>query len=433
MTWEDRMARKVDPVLWEERLRSLGVSGKIPGTLTQAVVDAVQRRTPGPRALLTDGKVPVLVLDVLPDGSAGWILHYRALDKSRTVGLGGARDVPLAEARAAAEKIRVQLRSGVDPLEKAREDKQQAKRALASTLGAYLRTVYAPEILAHRKDGGCPDPEKKDDKGSGTFARINAAWKPLLDKSLTQITKAEIERTLAARKAKDKAAGTLHRDWTALRALLGDALERGHLSALPMTRRPEPIRKLRGNQRVRWLGQFDEKEPKRFEDALAAHESAEAGGGDFLRCVTRLALATGMRRGELVRLTNKLINTRERRIELTAEITKSNKARTVYLSDAALAALKLWEIRGTGGELFPGDPERWEDRITQREWPRLCEQGKLEDLHFHDTRHDYAVRLLRSCGSLAKVRDALGHASIAQTEKYAHVAGSEVRDAVLAM
>src|SRR5207237_125944 len=205
-------------------------------------------------------------------------------------------------------------------------------------------------------------------KPSGTYARIRSAWGPLLGKSLAEITRAEIERTLAARKAKGKAIGTLHRDWTALRALLGDALERGYLSALPTTRRPEPIRKTKSNERVRWLGQFDEKEPKRFEDALAAYESPEIGGGDFLRFVTRLALATGMRRGEIVRLSDRLINKRERRIDLPAEITKSNKARTVYLSDAAIAALALWKPRGIKGELFLGNPELWADRITAREW-----------------------------------------------------------------
>jgi len=67
-----------------------------------------------------------------------------------------------------------------------------------------------------------------------------------------------------------------------------------------------------------------------------------------------------MRRGEIVRLTEKMIDKRGRRIDLPAAVTKGDKARTVFLSDAALSALDLWKIRGTGGELCPGTPLSWE-------------------------------------------------------------------------
>ena len=440
------MARKVDAARWEADLRMLGVKGKLPSVLTQAVVDTAQRRPAGERCTLTDGKVPGLVLDVAGDGSAAFTLAYRtAAGVRRRQGLGSARAVTLEQARAEAEKVRGLVRGGVDPVEQERHTRLEAQRAATSTLRAYLRDVYAPKVLAHRKDGGAPS--KPEDKGSGTYARVMHSWETLLDVQLAQVSRDAIEKVLSDRKASGLEAGTLLRDWSALRALLADAVDRGQLVAVPLVKRPEPIRKLRGNQRVRYLGQKDPEklapgekgERQRFDEALAAFTSDEPGGGDFLRFAAGLALSTGMRRGEIVRLTEKLINKRERRIELTAQITKSNKARTVYLSDAALAALELWKIRGRNGELCPGEgereevAERWEDRITQREWPRLCAAAQLEDFHFHDCRHDYAVRLLRSGATLAQVRDALGHASVTQTEKYAHVIPSDVRNAVLAL
>jgi site-specific recombinase XerD len=140
-----------------------------------------------------------------------------------------------------------------------------------------------------------------------------------------------------------------------------------------------------------------------------------------------------MRRGEVVRLAESMLNVRDRTVALPPEITKSDKGRVVYLNDAALAALRGWTLRGTRGELCPGNPENWEDRITQRDWPELCAAAAITDLHFHDLRHDFAVRMLRSGATLEQVRDALGHASITQTEKYAHVMPSDVRRAVLAM
>jgi integrase len=435
------MATRIDREGWEQRLRALGIKGKLPAVLTQGVVDATQKKPLGVRYSLADGSVLGLRLQVNETGAASYLLHYRRAGKLRHFGLGSARAVTLAKAREEAEDARTARRKGHDPIEDEKARRMAEKLAQSNTLRAYLTEVYGPKVLAHHKDGGAPKARKPDadPKPSGTWARILFAWEPLLPVELAALSRDAIEKMLAERKAEGKQAGTLIRDWGALRALLADAVDRGHLAAVPMARRPEPIRKLQGNKRIRYLGQRDtpdtapgEGEAERFAKALAAFTSDEPGGGDFLRCVAQLALATGMRRGEVVRLTDKIVNVRERRIDLTPEVTKSNKARTVHLSDDALAALKLWKLRdGKTGALFPGDPERWEDRITQREWPRLCAAAKLEDFHFHDLRHTFAARLVMAGRPLIEVRDALGHASIVMTERYAHLAPSRVRDAVL--
>ena len=62
-----------------------------------------------------------------------------------------------------------------------------------------------------------------------------------------------------------------------------------------------------------------------------------------------------------------------------------------------------------------------------REWKRLCKEAQIEDLRFHDCRHHFAVMLRKAGTPLEVVREALGHASITQTEKYAHVGPSEVK------
>ena len=55
------------------------------------------------------------------------------------------------------------------------------------------------------------------------------------------------------------------------------------------------------------------------------------------------------------------------------------------------------------------------------------------DFHFHDTRHDFASRLLKSGATLAMVRDALGHKSIVMTERYAHLERRDLRAALEAV
>jgi integrase len=46
------------------------------------------------------------------------------------------------------------------------------------------------------------------------------------------------------------------------------------------------------------------------------------------------------------------------------------------------------------------------------------EQFRRINLHWHDLRHEYASRLVERCVPLSQVRDLLGHASIATTERY---------------
>ncbi|MCA1825499.1 MAG: tyrosine-type recombinase/integrase [Myxococcales bacterium] len=430
----------------QARLQQLGLRGKLPDALTERVLEAVRTHPLGERYSLSDGAVPGLELQVAADGAASFLLHYRTKDgRQRHIRIAGAGAMPLVDVRAAAQGELVRVRAGADPAEEKRQARAQSQLAKSSTVRAYLENVYAPKVLAHRKDGGkgprVSPRTGKTLKPSGTWGRITSTWAPLLDAQLGALQRDAIEKVLADRKVAGTAMGTLLRDWSAFRAMLADAVDRGQLAAVPMARRPEPIRKGKGNQRVRWLGQFDtdeqlgknEGERTRFTKSLEAFSSAEPCGGDFLRFAARVALATGMRRGEIVRLADAMINLRERTIALPHSITKSDKGRIVYLGDAAIAALKGWTLRGTRGELCPGNAENWEDRITQREWPALAAAAAITDLHFHDLRHDFAVRMLRSGATLEQVRDALGHASITQTEKYAHVVPSDVRQAVLRM
>lgn len=425
---------------WTNRLRALGFNGKLPGALTDAVVAAARRKAQGTRYVLADGRVPGLSLCVGASGTTVFWLHYRTRGGvRRRYKIGSAGGVALDAARALAMGVLAEVARGTDPAAQKRADAQNAK-----TVRSYLEDVYEPQKLKHRKANN----------GAIAKAHILAAWAPLLDVPLSALTREKIEKVLTDRKAELRADGsrkvkdgTLLRGWSGFRAMLAHAVDRGYLAAMPTPRRPEPLRGLHDEPRIRWIGQHDAEdmpveatERARFTKALEAHASKELGGGDFLRCVVQLALATGMRRGEIVRLTASMINTRERTITLPASVTKSNKTRVVFINDAASAALRLWTLRGTRGELFPGDgepdqvAERWEDRITQREWPRLCEVAGVVDLHLHDCRHDFAVRLLRSGATMEQVRDALGHASVATTEKhYAHVMPSDVRRAVLGL
>jgi len=428
--------RKRNENAWSERLRAIGCRGTLPSSLTAAVVEAARRRPMGVRYVLLDGEVPGLELRVGATGTASFLLWYRTkagVRRHQKIGVAGA--VTLDDARARARKLLVSVADGQDPTAKVRVEAEQQR-----TVRKYLEDVFAPLWLAGRK------------AGEDTKARILSTWKPLLDVPLKALSRDRIAEVLLERKA-HVSGGTMRRTWNPFRKMLAHATERKALPpelAPELLRQPDCLAGCRDKSRVRWLGERDTDhetaagtgERKRFEDGLHAFTSGEPGGGDFLRCAVRLALATGLRRGELVRLTDAMINLRERTLSLPAAITKGNKDRVVYLHDAAIAAITRWRevrktlaVEGIASELFPGDPKHWERRLTahNREFHRLCAEASIEDLHFHDLRHDFAVRFLRAGGTLAQLREALGHSSIAVTEKYGHVVPSYVRKAVLAM
>lgn len=106
--------------------------------------------TPGRHAV---GGVPGLYLQVLPTGGRTWVLRAIVGDRRREMGLGGYPGVTLAGAKEAARAARLMIRSGVDPIDAAREAK------------AGLRPTPKPVSCTFRESA------------DGHLAAHEAAWK----------------------------------------------------------------------------------------------------------------------------------------------------------------------------------------------------------------------------------------------------------------
>jgi integrase len=103
----------------------------------------------------------------------------------------------------------------------------------------------------------------------------------------------------------------------------------------------------------------------------------------------------------------------------------------------------LWPLRGHHpAHVFTYVAERTRDgRIKGRRYPltlsgvktawrRLRKAAGVTGFRFHDFRHDFATKLLRETGNLKLVQQALNHADMKTTSRYAHVLDSEVADAM---
>ena len=69
-------------------------------------------------------------------------------------------------------------------------------------------------------------------------------------------------------------------------------------------------------------------------------------------------------------------------------------------------------------------------RYFRRTFETACRRAKIIGFTFHDLRHTFASRLVRSGVDLITVKDLLGHYSVRTTERYTHSNQEQKRKAV---
>jgi len=152
-----------------------------------------------------------------------------------------------------------------------------------------------------------------------------------------------------------------------------------------------------------------------------------------------LAVSTGLRLGELIRLRWADVELERRR--LLVRKSKSRRPRMVWLSSSAVAALT--EQRPLTGHLGPVFPARrtWRGGWRFVEGPRHCNwwrralrpiqdavpkfrqlPGSSTGRGWHLFRHTHAARAAQAGVSLQRIGRWLGHADVRTTEIYAHLA-----------
>jgi integrase len=110
-----------------------------------------------------------------------------------------------------------------------------------------------------------------------------------------------------------------------------------------------------------------------------------------VRAVAQLAVATGMRRGEILGLRWLDVDLLNRCINLPQS--KNGEGRTVYLNELALDVFRsLWTNTDTVLEepVFGLDLTPEEVSMT---FIRACRNAGIADFHFHDLRHTHALWL----------------------------------------
>lgn len=160
-------------------------------------------------------------------------------------------------------------------------------------------------------------------------------------------------------------------------------------------------------------------------DALSSYSNP------MLAWIFQIALETGMRSGEICGLKLRQVDLTRRVVRLSQ--TKNDDARTVPLSRAAAEAFKdavAHPVRPKGCDLvFFGEPGRDGKRRPynfNKVWIELKKGLGIEDLRFHDLRHEAVSRFVEAGFSDQEVSAISGHKSMQMLKRYTHLRAEDL-------
>ena len=239
----------------------------------------------------------------------------------------------------------------------------------------------------------------------------------------------DVEAYFAALGARGLSPATAARRRAAVRQFYRFVLGEGWRDDDP-SRRVEAPKKGRSLPRV-----LSREEMERLISAAAARDGAQ---GLRLACMIELAYASGLRISELTSLTLAALARDPAYLIVRG---KGGKERLAPLNDTARAAVKAYlEARAVflpkGAKanpwLFPSRGKA--GRLTPRRFAQLLGEAAADcgidpaRVSPHVLRHAFATHLLEGGADLRVVQKLLGHADIATTQIYTHVASDRLRE-----
>lgn len=126
-----------------------------------------------------------------------------------------------------------------------------------------------------------------------------------------------------------------------------------------------------------------------------------------------IAVETAMRRGEILSIKAEHYDRSKGRLRIPQ--TKTGKPRAIYLQKSTEAAL-----RGLL-DAFSASPSQLSPNAFRLTWQRTVERASIEDLHFHDLRHEAVSRLFEQGLSIPQVAAISGHKDFRMLARYTHL------------
>ena len=279
---------------------------------------------------------------------------------------------------------------------------------LKAALDRYLREVSAA---------------KKPSTHAAEQHKAKALKTELGDYSLAALNPGLIAQYRDDRLAAGKSANTVRLELSLLSHLFTIAIKEWQLGLIynPVMniRKPPP-----GQGRNRRLSADEEK---------ILLEACDNYSNPMLGWIVRTTLLTGMRAGEIISLRRDQVDLARRVVRLTD--TKNGSARTVPLSHKAVNIFRLAlsnPVRPFDTDfIFWGEPGRdgkrrpYEFRMA---WKKIIKDTRINNLRFHDLRHEAVSRLVEAGLGDQEVASISGHKSMQMLKRYTHLRAEDLAD-----
>jgi integrase len=251
---------------------------------------------------------------------------------------------------------------------------------------------------------------------AATQGRIDAIltrW-PICEKvSMSNIDQGMFSDYVKRREADGVSGSTINREIGIMSAAINRAIADGLPADNPIekinrpTENPGRDRRLHDGEMRRLLRELRPRE----------RNAGRFGGGvddGYVRWIVRFAIETAMRKSEILSLEWKHVHLSKRYVHLPA--TKNGERRDVPLTIRAARVMRVMLATREKGErlVFPIHPE-----ALKSTWRRATERAEIEDLHFHDLRHEGCSRLAERLDML-ELASVTGHKDPRMLKRYYH-------------
>jgi len=301
------------------------------------------------------------------------------------------------------------------------EDRKLAKRIYDTIKGQIAENRWIPKLPCEDKTfGEMMDKYEAEHVSQKRSMRQYKGYiknlRPFFgDHLLSEITPSVVNEYKMKRRKDGVGPASINRELAILKNAFNIALKQwGWVRENPVTRIPmekEP------KDRVRYL---TDQEFERLHNACP----------DWLKPIVLIARHTGMRKENILSLRWEQVDLFRRVIYL--EHTKNDERLGIPLNDTMMGLFKrLSKVRHIKSSyvLCHKNGKRFIEVKTS--FQAALREAEIEDFRFHDLRHCFASALVQRGVDLYQVQKLMGHKDGKMTQRYAHLAAENLRDAVL--
>ena len=266
--------------------------------------------------------------------------------------------------------------------------------------------------------------------------RSKDATLQMLKRELGKLTLADIDRERLVKFGRARAAAgagpvTVSMDIGAIRLVVSHAAA---VHGLPVKVEPIDLARI-ALKRLGLIGKSNERDRRPTEEEIArlvAHFEGNERQLIPMGRIIQFAIATAMRQEEICRVTWSDLNARTKMLTIRdrkdPRAKKGNDQRIPLLSVSGYDAFALIEeqraLRANDDErIFPFNHKSISTRFT-----RTCQELEIEDLHFHDLRHEGTSRLFEAGFAIHQVALVTGHKDWKMLRRYTHLRPEALHD-----